>query len=135
MSLTFLNFTTTLLLRRFFLTFLGSEINIAAKEMTKELDCNSLQTVVRTKDSYVQEEGSTPPSKRTNATEVEELASHGDLNALTNTINATDTPDIASAVEAQKLEKIATADTTPLKILPDQAMTGQDSVFDAVARR
>ena len=67
----------------------GSEINIAAKEMTKELDCNSLQTVVRTKDSYVQEEGSTPPSKRTNATEVEELASHGDLNALTNTINAT----------------------------------------------
>merc|ERR1711865_1234677 len=113
----------------------GSEINIAAKEMTKELDCNSLQTVVRTKDSYVQEEGSTPPSKRTNATEVEELASHGDLNALTNTINATDTPDIASAVEAQKLEKIATADTTPVKILPDQAMPGQDSVFDAVARR
>jgi hypothetical protein len=38
-------------------------------------------------------------------------------------------------VEAQKLEKIATADTTPLKILPDQAMSGQDSVFDAVARR
>ena len=113
----------------------GSEINIAAKEMTKELDCSSLQTVIRTKDSYVQEEGSTPPSKRTNATEVEELASHGDLNALTNTINATDTPDIASAVEAQKLEKIATADTMPIKILPDQAMTGQDSVFDAVARR
>ena len=63
---------------------------------------------------------------KTNPNTVTNLSKH---------FNYVDTPDIASAVEAQKLEKIATADTTPLKILPDQAMTGQDSVFDAVARR
>ena len=75
------------------------------------------------KKIFVREEGSTPPEVRTNATEVEEAAESGDLNSIASVVNATDTPDIAEAVEAQKLEAIATSDG-PLKVLPDQAIPG-----------
>ena len=74
---------------------------------------------------YIREEGATPPALRTNATELESAATSGNLTTLTGIVNATDTPEISSAIEAQKLEAKATDSSQgPLKVLPDQAIEG-----------
>jgi len=101
----------------------GAESVNAMNDVVREVGATTGWSCQMIKKIFVREEGSTPPEVRTNATEVEEAAESGDLNSIASVVNATDTPDIAEAVEAQKLEAIATSDG-PLKVLPDQAIPG-----------
>ena len=101
----------------------GAESVNAMNDVVREVGATTGWSCQMHKKIFVREDGSTPPEMRTNATEVEEAAESGDLNSIASVVNATDTPDIAEAVEAQKLEAIATSDG-PLKVLPDQAIPG-----------
>eukprot|EP00946_MAST-07B_sp_MAST-7B-sp1_P002718 g2718.t1 len=62
-------------------------------------------------------------SARTNATRVAEAAERGNLTDIGTAINGKDTPDIASAVEAQKMETLL-SEETPRQSRPDQSLPG-----------
>ena len=62
-------------------------------------------------------------SLQTNATQVAEAATAGNLTDIGAAINAEDTPDIASAVEAQKMEEVL-SEETPRQSRPDQSLPG-----------
>jgi hypothetical protein len=102
----------------------GSEIIIAMNDMLHELGNDITFSILFNGEKFVREEGATPPEKRTNATKVEEAAQDGNLSEMSTVVNATDTPDIANAVETQQMEQEATEGTMPLKVIPDQAISG-----------
>lgn len=112
----------------------SSEVVLAAVEMIKGL-CSDLKSDLSELEHSCTMQANKPTTRKitldlpsstakpTNATRVAEAAAQGNLTDIGAAINVTDTPDLASAVQAQKLENML-SEETPRQSRPDQSLPG-----------